>query len=477
MSWGIGYSSRKGFYLPYHEVHVASTSKAGVMEYWSVGFPPHHSNSPLLKTPLLFSAVLTAGADSPKLAWMKVPSIATIFGLGALAPEKRRALSLVYATSVALVMGVNFIQPALPAIIEPFGISDAALGLVMTMFTLPAIFLAPVFGVVADLFGRRLLLAWGLIVYGIFGAAMAFAPSFSWLLFFRFLQGVAYSAVIPLTIVLISDFLEGDKEIGGQGLKVFLDRVGYMILPPLGGFLATIAWFWPFTFYFLTVPIGVAAFFWLPETKGSNHEGTKAYLGNILRLLRHPRLLIAFSAGFLRFFLDYGFLTYFPLFIVRTHGVSTATAGLLYTFFAAGAMITSSQAGRIAAGRDKTHLLFGAFLVSGLAVVAVPLIPGVWLVGSALFFYGLANGIISPMQKSLLTQNAPVELRGGVVSLDRLIQQASKTFATSIVGLLLVATNLATIFWILGILSLASVGLMAALLPRGKPVSVSRAVS
>jgi hypothetical protein len=68
-------------------------------------------------------------------------------------------------------------------------------------------------------------------------------------------------------------------------------------------------------------------------------------------------------------------------------------------------------------------------------------------------------------------------MRGGVVSLDRLIQQASKTFATSIVGLLLVATNLATIFWILGILSLASVGLMAALLPRGKPVSVSRAVS
>lgn len=442
-----------------------------------LGFRPITPTLHYSDTPLLVSAVLTPGAYSPKLAWMKILSIATMFGLGALAPEKRRALSLVYATSVALVMGVNFIQPALPAIIEPFGISDAALGLVMTMLTLPAIFLAPVFGVVADLFGRRLLLAWGLIVYGIFGAAMAFAPTFAWLLFFRFIQGIAYSAVIPLTIVLISDFLEGDKEIGGQGLKVFLDRVGYMFLPPLGGFLATIAWFWPFTFYFLTVPIGVAAFFWLPETKGNNHEGTKAYLGNILRLLRHPRLLVAFSAGFLRFFLDYGFLTYFPLFIVRTHGVSTATAGLLYTFFAAGAMITSSQAGRIAAGRDKTHLLFGAFLVSGLAVVAVPLIPGVWLVGSALFFYGLANGIISPMQKSLLTQNAPVELRGGVVSLDRLIQQASKTFATSIVGLLLVAANLATIFWILGILSLASVGLMAALLPRGKPVSVSRAVS
>jgi MFS transporter, ACDE family, multidrug resistance protein len=408
---------------------------------------------------------------------MRALSITSFFGLGHLTREQRRSLSLVFASSVALVMGVNFIQPALPALTQPFGISDAALGLVMTMLTAPAIFLAPVFGVVADLYGRRLLLAWGLIFYGIFGTAMAFAPTFTWLLIFRAAQGVAYSAVIPLTIVLIGDLLEGDKEIGGQGLKVFLDRVGYMFLPPLGGFLATIAWYWPFTVYGLTVPLGVAAFFWMPETKGQHHHGTKAYLGDVLRLTRHPRLLIAFSAGFLRFFLDYGFLTYFPLFLVRTHGVSTATAGLLYIFFSVGAMITSSQAGHLAVGRDKAHLLFAAFVISGLTVTAVPFLPGTWLVGGALFFYGIANGVISPMQKSLLTQNAPTEMRGGVVSFDRLIQQVSKTTSTAIVGLLLVTANLATIFWILGILSLISVVLMAALLPRYRETAVTRAVS
>ena len=408
---------------------------------------------------------------------MRALSLTSLFGLGELVPERRRALTLVFSTSVALVMGVNFIQPALPALTQPFGISDAALGLVMTMLTAPAIFLAPMFGVVADLFGRRLLLAWGLIVYGIFGAAMALAPTFTWLLVFRTIQGVAYSAVIPLTIVLIGDLLEGDKEIGGQGLKVFLDRVGYFVLPPIGGLLATVAWYWPFTCYFLTVPLGIAAFFWMPETKGQRVNGAKGYLGDVIRLTRHPRLLVAFSAGFLRFFLDYGFLTYFPLFIVRTQGVSTATAGLLYIFFSIGAMATSSQAGRLAAGRDKTHLLFVAFLISGLAVMAVPFISGLWLTGAALFFYGLANGVISPMQKSLLTQNAPAELRGGIVSFDRLIQQVSKTTSTSIVGLLLVSANLSTIFWFLGILSFLSVGLMACLLPRPKHVVSSQSAS
>jgi MFS transporter, ACDE family, multidrug resistance protein len=395
-------------------------------------------------------------------------SITALFGMDKLAPDKARALSIVYATSIALMMGVNFIQPALPALTEPFQVSDAQLSWIMTVFTAPAIVLSPIFGMIADLYGRRLLLALGMVAFGIFGAAMAFAPSFGWLLFFRTLQGIGFSAVIPLTIVLIGDLLEGDKEISGQGLKVFLDRIGYLVFPPLGGLLAMIAWYWPFLFYLMTIPVGLAAWLWMPETKGKATGGAATYLGDILRLTRHPRLMIAFSAGFLRFFLDYGFLTYFPLFLVRTHGISTATAGLLYVFFSIGAMVTSSQAGRIAAGRDKANILFAAFVVSGAAVVAVPFVPGIWLVGGALFFYGLANGVISPMQKSLLTQNAPSELRGGIVSFDRLIQQVSKTTSTSIVGLLLVTAELPTIFWMLGILSFASVALMACLLPRSR---------
>ncbi|MGE5305573.1 MAG: MFS transporter [Alphaproteobacteria bacterium] len=404
---------------------------------------------------------------------MRALSLPTMFGLGSLSRDRARALSVVYASSMALMMGVNFIQPALPALTGPFAISDSALSLVMTVFTAPAIVLSPVFGVIADLYGRRLLLAGGLITFGVFGTAMAFAPSFSWLLALRALQGVGFSAVIPLTIVLIGDLLEGDNEIGGQGLKVFLDRIGYMIFPPLGGLLATVAWFWPFTFYILTIPVGLAALIWMPETKVRSGEKALVYLGDMLRLTRHPRLVIAFAAGFLRFFLDYGFLTYFPLFLVRSHGISTAAAGLLYVFFSIGAMITSSQAGRIAAGRDKAHILFMSFIVSGAAVVLVPFVS-VWWVGCALFFYGMANGVISPMQKSLLTQNAPTELRGGIVSFDRLIQQVSKTTSTAIVGLLLVSANLSTLFWFLGILSFLSVGLMACLVPRPKRSTVAR---
>src|SRR5918996_1271083 len=210
---------------------------------------------------------------------MAMFGLTSMFGLGEIAPDRSRALAIVYAASVSLMMGVNFIQPALPALTVPFAVSDSALSLIMTLFTAPAIVLSPIFGVIADLYGRRLLLAGGLILFGIFGAAMAFAPTFGWLLAFRTLQGIGFSAVIPLTIVLIGDLLDGDSEVGGQGLKVFLDRIGYLIFPPLGGLLAAIAWFWPFVFYALTIPLGIIAFLWMPETKSKSSGRTTSYLG------------------------------------------------------------------------------------------------------------------------------------------------------------------------------------------------------
>src|SRR3972149_3649219 len=138
---------------------------------------------------------------------MPALSIPVIFGLGELAPAKRNALALVYLSSVMIIMGVNFIQPALPAMMEPLGISESALGLVMTVYTAPAIFLSPLFGIVADLYGRRLLLAWGLVLFGVRRAARAGAPSFLWVLILPTVQGLGFSAVIPLTIVLIGDLL------------------------------------------------------------------------------------------------------------------------------------------------------------------------------------------------------------------------------------------------------------------------------
>ena len=390
-------------------------------------------------------------------------SPSSLFDLGEVPPDLWRSLSLVYASSVLVIMGVNLIQPVLPAMIAPFRITDAAVGLVIAVYTAPAIVLAPLLGVAADRYGRRPLLAGGLILFGLAGTSVAFAPGFGWVLVLRAVQGVGFAAVIPLTIVLIGDLLEDRREVAGQGLKVFIDRIGELVLPPLGGALALVGWRWPFLSYAAAVPLGLLVLRWMPETRGKGTASLGRYLKDLARVVKNPRLLLAFAAGFLRFFLDYAFFTSLPLFVVRSHGLSTVGAGLPRSFHALGAMVTSSQAGRLAASWDKGSLVLCAFVVSGLALLVVPFAPGMKTMAPVLLLYGVANGVISPMQKSLLTQNAPLELRGGVVALDRLTQQIAKTAGVSGIVLLLGVMEMSTLFRIMAVLSFVSVGLMAPL--------------
>jgi hypothetical protein len=102
-------------------------------------------------------------------------------------------------------------------------------------------------------------------------------------------------------------------------------------------------------------------------------------------------------------------------------------------------------------------------------VLAIPFVPNDALAAACMLVYGLGNGIISPLQKGLITRNAPAEVRGGVVSLDRVLQQVAKTAAPGAMGILLLATDMTAIFWVLGGLSLGSVALAALLLTgRGR---------
>lgn len=391
--------------------------------------------------------------------------IGRMFGLAGLPPAVRRALVVAYATSMASNMGVNLVYPLLPAMIQQLGVDEASVGLVVTAYTAPAIVLAPIAGVVADLYGRKRLLFWGMLLFGLAGASVALAPTLEWVLALRFLQGMASSALFPLTIVLLSDVLEGDQETSGQGLKVVLDRVATALLPVAAGALAAVAWSTAYYLYLVTIPVAFLSLWWTPERvrTGGSMAG---YFRAMAAAGGNRKIVAAYGAGFLRFFLDYGYFTYVPIYLAVTRGTPPLVVGQVLACYAVGAMITASQAGRLARGRDPGLLVCAAFLVDGVAALAVPLLPNEALVGAALFAYGLGNGIISPLQKSVLTRNGPRHAIGGVIAVDRMLQQTAKTLSPTLMGLLLVAADVTAVFWVLGALSTLSIPLAALMITR-----------
>jgi ACDE family multidrug resistance protein len=379
----------------------------------------------------------------------------TVSGRIALRDVYRGPLAIAFATSIAAVSGATLLYPVLPVLAADLKVDEAQIGLTMAAFTAPAIVLAPLFGILADLHGRRWLLVFGLALFGLAGGAAAAAPSYEWVLILRAIQGVGASALLPLTIVLISDILPDDQEIHGQGIKVALDRVAMIVLPLVGGALAILSWRAAFVPFLLIVAVALAAYFWMPETGRPGHDSLSEYLARTSRAIREPRLTLAFATGFLRFFLDYGLYTYLPIIVALRYGASPAIVGLLIAVSAVGSIITAISIGRVYGRIATEKLLALAFFASaigvGLPAVGAPL----WLIAIGMLLFGLGNGLISPLQKSLMTRRTPPELRGGVIAVDRVIQQIAKSAAPALLGLLLLVAPLEALFWTMGAMSVA----------------------
>jgi MFS family permease len=382
-------------------------------------------------------------------------------------PAPRRLLAIALATSVASTSGTSFIYPVLPVLAGDLHVDATRIGLAMAVLTMPGIVLAPLFGIIADLKGRRRLLIFGLTLFAIGGAAAAAAPTYGWFLICRTLQGIGMSALLPLTIVLISDILSEEREIHGQGLKVVIDRIGMIGLPLLGGLLAAISWRAAFLAYVAILPVALAAFLFMPET-GTRHSGGFAqYLRDTARALRERRLRVAFVTGFVRFFLDYGLYTYLPLLLSLQYGASALTAGWTIAASAGGSILTATAVGHLYRLFAVERLLAIAFLASAIGLAMVALALPLWAIASGAFLFGLGNGLISPLQKSLLTRRTPSALRGGVISCDRVIQQIAKSIAPSLMGLLLIVAPLALVFWVL--VGFALAGTLAVTALRTRP--------
>ena len=168
--------------------------------------------------------------------------------------------------SFAATFGSYAASPALPSIVSGVGVSEADVGLVMAAYTLPAIFLLPITGVLTDMYGRRTVLLPSVVLFGIAGVAVAFVDSFAAILALRVLQGIGGAAIIPVAITLIGDLYTGEEGSAAQGIRLSANGISSIALPAVAGFLAGLAWQYPFLLYAVAIPAAVCTYLFVPET-------------------------------------------------------------------------------------------------------------------------------------------------------------------------------------------------------------------
>ena len=367
-------------------------------------------------------------------------------------PERGPVALVVYAVSTLTLLGASGISPVLPVLVGELSLTGPQAGLVMTVYTLPVVFVVPVVGWLADRVGRRPPLVVGLFVFGLAGAAVFFAPDFRTILALRLVQGIGYSAVSPLTITLLGDLFEGDAEAGAQGLRVVSVNLGGFVFPIVTGALAAVAWNVPFLLFLLAVPAGLLVLWRLPEVDPrpdeGNHSGV-SHRRSVVRAVSQPIVAGTLALGFTRFFMTYGVFTFLPL-LVTDHGIGVGTVGVVIGSISGVKVLVASQSRRAFNLGAPGLVMAAALLMSGVMVAtfaaAETLVVFLALAGA----YGLSEGVIAPLQKSALTQNTGGGVRASVISINSVLKNAGKTAAPLALGLVISARGLGDAFVLLG---------------------------
>ncbi|MCQ1955834.1 MFS transporter [Arthrobacter sp. zg-Y826] len=184
------------------------------------------------------------------------------------AKRKHRAV-LQALTGLLLGMFVSMlantvVSTSLPVIISDLDGDQAAFTWVVTATLLATAVSTPIWGKLADLLNRKVLIQLALIIFIVASAAAGFAHNTDWLIAMRVVQGIGAGGLGALTQIVMADIVsprERGRYMGLFGAVMALSTVGG---PLIGGVITdTVNWRWNF---YVAVPLAAVALVMIQKT-------------------------------------------------------------------------------------------------------------------------------------------------------------------------------------------------------------------
>lgn len=186
----------------------------------------------------------------PQIIHMNSESIST-------KSERKSALIIASFGSFLTPFMGSFINVALPRIGEEFGANAVILSWVATAYLLAAaVFLIP-FGRLADIYGRKKIFLWGIIIFTVSSVLCAFSQSVFQLIAFRVLQALGSAMIFTTAMAIITSIFPISERGKAIGIIIGAVYIGLTIGPFAGGFLTEyLGWR---SIFFILVPLGLIA--------------------------------------------------------------------------------------------------------------------------------------------------------------------------------------------------------------------------
>ena len=336
-------------------------------------------------------------------------SLAPAATLAAQAPmthrEVVRALSGLLLAMFVAMLSSTVVSSALPVIVGDLGGTESGYTWVMVSTLLALTATTPIWGKLADLVNKKVLLQVALVVFTAGSVLAGFATSMESLIAARVVQGVGVGGLTALVQIVIASIVSPRERGRYAGYLGAVFAVATVSGPLIGGLVVdTIGWRWCFG---VSVPVAVAAFVVLQRT---------LHLRTVRREVRIDYAGALLIAGGLSVLLAWVSLagSSFGWASVQTAVMVPAGVGAL--------LVAGYVEGRVAEPMIPLHLFRNRTI--SMAVLA-SLAIGVAMFGSTIFltqYFQLAHGM-SPTEAGLMTLPLVLGLLVTSISTGRLISR------------------------------------------------------
>jgi DHA1 family multidrug resistance protein-like MFS transporter len=330
---------------------------------------------------------------------------------------QRNVWALSLSVFIAFV-GFQFFSPFLPLYVRELGVVDPAAialwsGLLAAVTPTVSGFLAPVFGRLADRFGRKMMLIRSLAGFTVIIAAMGLVTSVQQLFAARFLQGL-FAGFTPMAMAVASVSAPREKVATAiarvQGAQLLSVAVG----PAVGGLAAEHLGIRP-AFYVTAAlcAVSLIALIVLFQEQRAPLGGdapARPRSAPFREFLAQPHFVPVMSLLLIAQFIDRGLALIVPLQVAHMPEVAApaATAGIIISAAAVGATLSAGAAARLSAAMPTGQLLFlqlaaGGLFCAGMAfaggwvsLLVLRILVALCLGGALTLAYALGGMIVAP---------------------------------------------------------------------------------
>jgi DHA1 family multidrug resistance protein-like MFS transporter len=312
----------------------------------------------------------------------------------------RRQLFLILNLSLVsgfVILGLSVISPVLPDYAKSFNITTQLVGFAVAAFAGARLVMDIPAGVLADRFGRKRNMIFGLIVVILSSIGGGAAKSYIWLILARIAEGLGSAFYVTSATTWVAQISAGEYRGRYMSLYSGLLFAGSAFGPTIGGFAAQHfnSLRAPFFAYAAFAFAGLMATLPLKEpAEITQTTRAKVSMREVPGVLSNgPFMLVNFSVLAL-FFLRSGVRsTLVPLFASENLGLSVERIGLVLTVAAIVTSAITFPSGWLSDRVGRKKPIMACLFLSAIAVLLVPLTKSFGSLMGVLAFYGLATGL------------------------------------------------------------------------------------